>query len=126
MLSYVALAIFPAIPVERIVSSLGLRDAVAGKIGVFFILLALLIWLLGARRAKPFSPGGSWWQVLLLSFTQVGLLTHITISFLTPDRIEVLSPLTRRVFADPDIHLWWLVAPAALLILIRRLEMREG
>jgi hypothetical protein len=125
MLTYVALAIFPAIPVEGLVGSLGLRDQSLGAIGIFLILLVLIVWLLGARRGRAFSPGGPWWQVLLLSFVQAGLLVHIVLSFLPSERIALLSPLTRGVFADPSVHVWWLAAPAALLVIIRRLAMRE-
>jgi hypothetical protein len=123
MLTYVALAIFPAIPVERIIGMIGFRDQALGSMGIFIILLVLIVWLLGARRGRAFSPGGPWWQVALLSFVQAGLLVHIVLSFLPSEGIASLSPLTRQVFTDPDLHIWWLVVPAALLVIIRRFEM---
>lgn len=125
MLTYVALAIFPAIPVERLAGAIGLRDRALGSIGIFIILVVLIVWLLGARRGRPFAPGGPWWQVLLLSFIQAGLLIHIILTFLPPEQTAFMSPLARRVFADPAIHVWWLVTPAAFLIIIRRLAIRE-
>ena len=125
MLTYVALAIFPAIPAERLARSIGLSDPAVGTIGVFFILFVLIVWLLGARRGRPFSPGGPWWQVLFLSFVQAGLLIHIVLTMLPSDRAAALSPLSRAIFANPSFHLWWLVAPAVLLVIIRRLSMRE-
>lgn len=125
MLTYVALAIFPAIPAERLARSIGLRDPALGAIGTFFILFVLIVWLLGARRGRAFSPGGPWWQVLFLSFVQAGLLIHIVLTLLPSERAAGLSPLARAVFANPAFHLWWLVAPAAFLVIIRRLAMRE-
>ena len=125
MLTYVALALFSVVPTERLTAPLGLRDPYLGAVGIFVILFAVLVWLLGARRTRPFSPGGPWWQVLVLSFAQVGLLIHIALSFLPAERAGLLAPLTRRVFADPSVHLWWLLSPIILLVIIRRLAMRE-
>ena len=125
MVTYMALAIFPAIPVAQLTKMLGIRDAFLGTIGIFLILFILMVWLLGARRSRSFAPGAPWWQVFFLSLAQSGLLAHIILSLLPPSQTILLSPLTRRVFLDPSVHLWWLVAPAMLLILIRRLAMRD-
>ncbi|OHA02599.1 MAG: hypothetical protein A3C92_03065 [Candidatus Sungbacteria bacterium RIFCSPHIGHO2_02_FULL_53_17] len=125
MVTYIALAIFPAIPAARLTAMMGIRDQFLGTIGIFLILFILMVWLLGARRSRPFAPGAPWWQVFFLSVAQVGLLTHIILSLLPSAQTAFLSPLTRRVFVDPAVHLWWLVAPAVLLILIRRLAMRD-
>lgn len=125
MVSYMALAIFPAIPVARLTAMLGLRDQFLGAIGVFLILFVVMVWLLGARRSRPFAPGAPWWQVFLLSVAQAGLLAHIILSLLPPTETIPLSPLTRRIFLDPSVHIWWLAAPAVLLVFIRRLALRD-
>lgn len=125
MVTYMALAIFPAIPADRLVSMLWLRDRFIGTIGVFLILFVVMVWLLGPRRGRPFARGAPWWQVFFLSAGQAGLLTHIILSLLPPAQTVLLSPVTRRIFLDPSVHLWWLLAPVALLIGIRRLAMRD-
>lgn len=125
MVTYMALTIFPAIPAERLTAMLGIRDAFIGTIGIFLILFILMVWLLGARRSRPFARGAPWWQVFFLSLAQAGLLAHIILSLLPPAQAALLSPIARRVFVAPDVHLWWLVTPAVLLILIRRLAMRD-
>ena len=125
MVTYVALAIFPAIPVSRFTALLGLRDPLAGTIGIFLVLFLVMVWLLGARRARPFARGAAWWQVFFLSMAQTGLLAHTILSLLPPAQIALLSPLTRRVFVGPTVHLWWLIVPVLLLAVIRRLAMRD-
>ncbi len=125
MVTYIALAIFPAIPAERLTAMLGIRDRFLGTIGIFLILFFVMVWLLGARRARPFARGAPWWQVFFLSLVQAGLLAHIILTLLPASQISMLSPLMRRIFIDPSVHLWWLVTPAILLVLIRRLAMRD-
>ncbi len=125
MLTYLALAIFPALPAEKIISSIGLRDRAVGSIGIFVILFILLALFLGARRGRAFGIVGPWWQTLALSFLQMGLLIHLVLSFLADEKKNMLSGLTRRIFADPGTHLWWLLAPILFLVIVRRLSMRE-
>lgn len=125
MVTYVALAIFPAIPVVRLTALLGVRDQFVTSIGIFLILFVLMVWLLGARRGRFFAPGASWWQVFLLSLVQGGFLMHIILSLLPASQTAQLSFLTRRVFLDPTVHVWWLVTPAILLIIIRRIALRD-
>lgn len=125
MLTYVALAIFPALPIERIISSVGLQNKSLGAIVAFLLLFLLLAFFMGARRGRAFGIVGPWWQTLALSFLQVGLLIHIVFSLLADDKKNMLSVFTRSIFTDPSTHLWWLVAPILFLIIIRRLSMRE-
>lgn len=125
MLTYIALAVFPALPVERIISSVGLRDKSSGAIAAFLVLFLLLAFFMGARRGRAFGIVGPWWQTLALSFLQVGLLIHIVFSLLADDKKNMLSGITRRIFTDPSVHLWWLLAPILFLVIIRRLSMRE-
>jgi len=125
MLTYIALAISPALPTDRIISSIGLRDRSLGAIGAFLILFLLLALFLGARRGRAFGIVGPWWQTLALSFLQVGLLIHIVFSLLADDKKNMLSGFTRRIFTDPSTHLWWLLAPILFLAIVRRLSLRE-
>ncbi|MFY9463215.1 MAG: hypothetical protein WAP52_03455 [Candidatus Sungiibacteriota bacterium] len=125
MLTYIALALFPALPIDRIISSIGLRDSSFGAIGAFLILFIVLAFFLGARRGRAFGIVGPWWQTLALSFLQVGLLIHIVFSLLADEKKNMLSGFTRGVFTDPSVHLWWLLAPILFLVIIRRLSMRE-
>lgn len=123
--TYVALAIFMAMPIDKFSSLLGVKESFAMKIAVFLILWLLLIFLLGGKRGRSLASAGSWWQVFLLGFVQAGFLIHVLVNFLPPDRIKFLAPLTRTVFANPALHIWWLVLPVTVLIFIRWLEVRD-
>jgi len=124
MITYMALALFPVLPVATLANSFGVKDKSVVFMVSFIILFVLLTLFLGARR-RGFGQSSSWWQIFLLSFLQMGLLIHTVLGFLPSEKTAVLAPFTRTVFANPNTHLWWLVAPAAALILIRRLIYRD-
>ena len=123
--TYVALALVPAIPIERVGKLLNIQNFFFLKVGAFLFIFLLLIVLLSRGGARAFSASSSWWQVFVLSFVQAGLLIHIILSFLPTEKIKELAPLTKTVFANPNFHIWWLVGPVIILILIRKTELRE-
>lgn len=126
MYTYVTFAVFSAIPVDRLAQLIRLQDALFLKIGVFAVLFILLIFMFGrARMRGGFARPSAWWQIFLLSFTQVGLMIHILLGFLPKEKIATLAPLTKNIFANPDLHVWWFLAPIALLVFLKRFSSLE-
>jgi len=123
--TYVALAVFSALPLNKLNQILGVKEEFFLKIGVFLIIFLLLVFLLGSRKSRGFAPAGAWWQIFLLSFLQVGLLIHTLLNFLPPEKIKILAPLTKNLFANPDLHIWWIIIPIALVIILRRFESQD-
>lgn len=123
--TYVAYAIFPLVPIDKLIEITKIEQLFFLKIGVFLAIFLLLVFLLGRTGGRAFVSSNPWWQVFLLSFIQAGLLIHILLGFLPPEQIKLLAPVTRNFFANPDFHVWWLLGPLVLLILIRRFEVRE-
>ncbi len=123
--TYVALAVSSALPIGRWFAPSTELDIFWIRAGSFAALFLILAFFLGSRRSKGLAPAGTWWQIFLLSFLQVGLLIHLVLGFLPQEKIKLLASLTKTVFANPDFHIWWLIIPLALLIILRRLEMRE-
>lgn len=123
--TYVALAVFSALPLDKINQVFGVKEEFFLKIGAFLLIFFLLAFLLGSRKSRRFTSPGAWWQIFLLSFLQVGLLIHSLLNFLPPEKIKILAPLTKKVFANPDLRVWWIVIPIALVIILRRFESRD-
>lgn len=117
--TYVSLAIFPLFPLDRLSQFMQIKELFFLKIFLFLVVFLLLVLLLGRGGARAFLARTSWWQVFLLSFVQAGLLIHIVLGFLSPEKAKLLAPLTRNFFANPDLRLWWLLGPLVILILIR-------
>ena len=123
--TYVALIISSTLPLEHWIGPKPEMDLFFIKAGAFLVLFLILAFFLGSRRGKGFAPASSWWQIFLLSFLQVGFLIHSVFQFLPNEKIKLLAPLTKKVFANPDFHIWWLIVPIAVLIFLRRLEARD-
>jgi hypothetical protein len=123
--TYVTFAVFSAIPVDWIGAMIKLQDTLFLKIGLFAVLFILLIFMFGRTRSRGFARPSAWWQIFLLSFTQVGLMIHILLGFLPEEKIATLAPLTKNVFANPDLHVWWFLVPLALLIFLKRFSSLE-
>mgnify|MGYP001606348497 CR=1 FL=1 len=124
--TYVTFAVFSAIPIDRLAQLIRLQDALFLKIGLFAVLFILLIFMFGRTRMRGgFARPSAWWQIFLLSFTQVGLMIHILLGFLSQEKIAMLAPLTKNVFANPDLHVWWFLGPIALLIFLKRFSSLE-
>ena len=126
LFTYIALALQPILPVQRIQGLTGVEDLFLLRSGLFVVTVFLLLFILGGRqRGRSALRSSSWWQVFILAFVQAGLLIHIIFSFLPPDKVVGLAPLTRTVFANQNLHVWWLVGPLALLALLKKLGLRE-
>lgn len=120
--TYVAYALFLALPFAIWLKNFSEIEEFFAKIGIFTAIFLLLAFSLGSRRSRGFASASSWWKIFLLSFLQTGFLIHVFLSFLPPGRFEILAPVTKTVFANPAYHIWWILIPIVVIILFRRLE----
>jgi hypothetical protein len=123
LFTYVAIAIFPVIPVEKLAEITQTKNIFylksASFLGVFFILYLLL----GSKKIGfGFQRGESWWRLFLLSFSQTGLMLQVFFSFLPPETLKTLAPITRQMFAQPQSKFWWFIIPLAVLFIVKKTE----
>lgn len=124
--TYVALAIFTVLPIERIAGLVSGQPVHLIKIAVFLALFLLLALSLGSRGKKGFAGAGGWWQALALSVVEAGFLSFILLGFLPEERARDLVPIVQEIFLNPAYRLPWMIAPMALVVLLRLWERREG
>ena len=118
--TYVALAVFNAVPVKTLAGYFRTENLFLVKTGIFFAIFLPLIFLMNRGRPRYLRSSIAWWQVFLLSFIQAGLLIHIVFSFLPAETAKNLAPLTRSFFANTNLTVWWLGLPLLFLIFLRR------
>ena len=124
--TYVAFAITAAIPVEWFLSLTGTIKDIFIKPAIFVIILIALIFLFGTRHKKwRFAPANSWWKVFILSFTEIGFFIHLFLDFLPPHIVVTLAPITKNVLANTNYHVWWMIMPIVVIILLKRFEGKE-
>ena len=118
--TYVALAVFHAIPIQSVAQYLRIDNIFIVKTSIFFAIFFPLVFLMNRGRPRIFRSNIAWWQVFLLSFIQTGLLIHIVFSFLPLETTKTLAPLIRSFFANGNLTIWWLGLPLIFLIFLRR------
>ena len=93
------------------------------KISIFLgTVLALFFLLARSALTSVFSGGGqgSWFQVIIFSFLQVGLLISVILSFLPAEIASELLPITKDIFTSDKAQFAWLLAPILAMIIIGR------
>src|SRR3989338_7732151 len=120
LFTYIAFALFSVLPQEKVLLWFTFLDPFAAKIVIFLAIFTAIYILLGSRRSRSPVRAAAWWQVFLLSFVQVGFLFHIIIGFLPQETIAGLAPVTKTLFANASLNVWWFLIPILLLIFLRR------
>lgn len=122
--TYAAFAITSALPMSVAASFFNNENIFFLRAGIFLFLFLLLSFFLGSRKFGPkfISSSDSWRRIFIMSFLQVGLLIHLVLYFIPGEEIDFIAPFTRYVFAYPELHVWWLLVPLAVMMFFKRRE----
>ena len=92
------------------------------KLVVFASVFLFILYFLFRSQIGSLIRSGlrdvSWWNALLQSVMEAGLLSTLLYTFLSPAETELLSPLTMLVIANPSIQLGWVVAPFLWFVIL--------
>ncbi|MBI4268675.1 hypothetical protein HY627_02505 [Candidatus Uhrbacteria bacterium] len=116
--TYSSLAIVGGTPIIATLLK-GYEDAhfFGAKLGVFIALFLLLYVLFSRNMTLHSEIGHRWWQAVMLSILQVGLLISSILSFIPHDVFS--SDLSRSLFTSDTARSAWLLAPIAAMLLMR-------
>lgn len=122
---YMALAVVDYAPfVEKWIEGTAVQQLFIFKITSFLVVFILLFYLLAQsallNTIASRSSAKSWWQAIIFSFLQVGLLISIVLSFLPEASLKELSDFTRMIFATETARFIWIALPIVLMALIRK------
>jgi hypothetical protein len=113
---YMALAVVSNTPALNSLNlQLQVNQSFALKITFFLGIFVVLFFLL-SRSALLKTIGssgapGSWWQTIVFSVLQVGLLISITLSFLPSELTNNLSSITKQIFMSDNGRSAWMIIP---------------
>jgi hypothetical protein len=120
---YMALAVISNAPyLNNLRANINISDYFALKVTTFLGIFVLLFFLLSrSALLKTFGgmASGSWWQVFLFSVFHVGLLVSITLSFIPPEAVGHLAPITQALFASDGGRFFWIVAPIVAMVMLK-------
>lgn len=93
-----------------------------------FIFLAIGIALLFLLPGSGFGSSlrlykrvqGRWYEILLFSVLQVGLLICLVASFLPAKLLSNIHPMLIKYFTGEEIKFWWIFLPLIALMLLGR------
>lgn len=122
---YMGLAVVSNTPIlTNLNFSFRVNDDVALRITLFLGLFILLFFLLSRSALLKTIGGttshGSWWQTILFSILQVGLLISITLNFLPKEMTNGLSEATKQIFMSDYGRSAWMILPIATMLLTPR------
>jgi len=123
---YMALAVVANAPVLRDLNllQLSVNDNFVLKIGFFLGMFVALFFMLSRSALLKTIGGnggsGSWWQTIIFSILQVGLLISITLSFLPPEISGNLTQFTRDIFLSYWGKSAWMVLPVVFMAIAPR------
>jgi hypothetical protein len=124
--TYLALAVTTNLPYIDLISDwLSRALAFTFQASAFLVVFAVLFVLLSrSNLTQSFSSlSGSWWQILLFSLLQIGLMTSVILSFLPSGALDRLSVFTQTIFVSDLGRFCWIVLPILALIFIRGRRM---
>lgn len=121
--TYVALAIVTNAPMLTQLSvALGLQQSPWLMLFWFFGCFAVIfvvLWRSALLRSLG-SSRGQWWETLLFSMLQIGLVVSIVLYLVPKDIQKGLSFVTLELFAQDSGRVFWLIAPLVFLGILGR------
>jgi hypothetical protein len=128
---YMALAVVSNTPVLSSINlSLHVSENFVLKITYFIGVFVILFFLLSRSALLKTIGGsnspGSWWQTILFSILQVGLLISITLNFLPNELTQGLSDVTKQIFMSDNGRSAWMIIPIVLMALAPRQKKAEA
>lgn len=104
---------------------LGFKEAPSPSVQIFiFLALILGFYFLIPHSSlrHTFKLGGknkgNWWQALLLSIFQIGLILEMVITFLSAKALNNLNPLAKAVFFGDGQRFFWFLLPILALMFL--------
>ena len=121
---YMSLAVVDKIPMINGQAEVVLSDVFAFKITSFIVLFLFLFFFFarsGLLRTIAIGDNrGRWYQVVIFSILQIGLIISIAMSFLPAEFLAKFSEQIRGVFISDIARFFWLVTPIIAMAMIRR------
>ncbi len=119
---YMALAVVGNAPILRQLNlAFHINDSMVLRISFFFSVFVVLFFLLSRsallKTIGENSVAGAWWQVILFSILQVGLLISITLTLLPAEILNNFSYTTQQIFISDWGRSAWLILPIIVMAL---------
>jgi len=120
---YITLAIANTFPwLKYLEGSLNVNNSFVIQTTIFVALLIAFFFIISSSALGKVmkNEGGAWWQVILFSFLQVGLLISVILTYLPMEFLSNFNLLTQEIFISDIGKVVWLVLPVVAMLLVKR------
>jgi hypothetical protein len=120
--AYVSLALVEKLPLLEKVLNVKAGNGFPEKAALFLLGAGAVYWILNnSDFISIFNRGikRAWFQILVLSFLEIGFVISTIVSFMPPAQSRDLSIFLQAVFADSTAQVFWLVTPLLAAFLIK-------
>jgi hypothetical protein len=126
--TYFSFVIVAFAPWKNIGAMFGYAASFPSPAGEVFIFLALIVAFcfllpsstLGSTLRLGKVSKGVWYQILIFSILEVGLLASVVLSLLPVNTYSDLNPLVKQFFIDPLLQFFWILVPLLAMVLLRK------
>lgn len=127
---YMALAVVTNAPaLTSLKLAVNLNENYVMRISVFLGIFVIVFFLLSRSALLKTIGGshapGSWWQTIVFSVLQVGLLISVTLNFLPAEFTQGLTQVTKNIFMSDQGRSAWLILPIAFMIVAPKSKDHE-
>lgn len=124
---YIAEAVVRAAPWPKALLEKTIAGSTLSIPGMTYLAMFLVVLFLLARTTlfTTSSRAAPWWQSIIFSFLQAGLLVSTVLYLLPATAIQGLQPLTRQIFVDGPARFAWLMAPIFAFTLLKSRRRRS-
>ncbi len=128
---YMALAVVTNAPaLSSLNVSLHLNENYVLQVSIFLGIFVVVFFLLSRSALLKTLGGsdapGSWWQTIVFSMLQVGLLISVTLNFLPPTITQGLTQVTKNIFMSNYGRSAWLILPIVFMVIAPKGKHEAG
>jgi len=120
---YMSVAVITYVPyITQFTASININDGFALRISAFLGIFILVFFLLSQfalmKTLAAAAEQGAWWQSILFSILNAGLLTSVVLSFFPAEGMDLLTGFTRQIFLSDLAKAIWIIAPVFAMLLV--------
>lgn len=120
--SYIAFALMSRLELLEKVAGVDLENSFMNQTVLYLALIGALFLILSRSAftaALSSGAAGGWFQTLVVSFLQIGLVLSVIVSFLPQAEANNLSIFLKSVFVEDGSQAFWFVTPLLAIFLLK-------
>lgn len=122
---YMSVAVITYVPyITQFTASISINDGFALRISAFLGIFILVFFLLSQcallKTLASSAEQGAWWEALVFSVLNAGLLTSVVLSFFPEGGEGLLTGFSQQIFLSDPAKAIWIILPVFVMLVLGR------